>query len=97
MSTRPLEDFPSQDNMEGLTKKTAAKQPKTVNAFVGFFFMVNFCLGTGFLGVPYSFFYSGYLAATPVLLVVGFATWLTGSWYVECMARAQVSYLMYNY
>ena len=63
---------------------------KTVNIFLGYFFMVNFCLGTGFLGVPYSFFYSGYLAAVPTLAVTAFVTWLTSTWLLEVMARAQV-------
>ena len=53
--------------------------------------MVNFCLGTGFLGVPYSFFYSGYLAAVPTLALAAFVTWLSSTWLLEVMARAQVS------
>ena len=65
--------------------------PKTVNIFLGYFFMVNFCLGTGFLGVPYSFFYSGYLAAVPTLTLAAFVTWLSSTWLLEVMARAQVS------
>ena len=65
---------------------------KTVNIFLGYFFMVNFCLGTGFLGVPFSFFYSGYLAAVPTLILASFVTWLTSTWLLEVMARAQVTY-----
>ena len=53
--------------------------------------MVNFCLGTGFLGVPYSFFYAGYLAAIPTLLLIAFVSWNAATWEVEVMARAQVS------
>ena len=69
-----------------------AKRPhKTVNIFQGYFFMVNFCLGTGFLGVPYSFFYGGYIATIPTLAVTAFVTWLTSTWLLEVMARAQVS------
>lgn len=54
--------------------------------------MVNLCLGTGFLGIPYSFFYSGYLAAVPTLLIIGFVSWLNSIWILEVMARAQVSH-----
>ena len=61
-----------------------------MNIFLGFFFMVNFCLGTGFLGVPYSFFYAGYLAAIPTLLLIAFVSWNAATWEVEVMARAQV-------
>ena len=67
------------------------KPPKTVNIFMGFFFMVNLCLGTGFLGIPYSFFYSGYLAAIPTLLIIGIVSWLNSLWLLEVMARAQVN------
>ena len=55
--------------------------------------MVNFCLGTGFLGVPYSFFYGGYIAAVPTLATAAFVTWLTSTWLLEVMSRAQVSML----
>jgi hypothetical protein len=65
------------------------KGPKSINIFLGFFFMVNFCLGTGFLGVPFSFFYAGYLAAIPTLLVIAFVSWNNAEWEVETMARAQ--------
>ena len=66
------------------------KPHKTVNIFLGYFFMVNFCLGTGFLGVPYSFFYAGYFAAAPTLALAAFVAWLTSTWLLEVMARAQV-------
>lgn len=67
------------------------KKIKTVNIFLGFFFVVNFCLGTGFLGVPYAFFYSGYLAAIPTLLLVSFISWINANYVLEVMARAQVN------
>ena len=73
---------------EGSSETTGSH--KTVNIFLGYFFMVNFCLGTGFLGVPFSFFYSGYLAAVPTLILAAFVTWLTSTWLLEVMARAQV-------
>ena len=66
-------------------------RPRTMHIALGYFFILNYCLGTGFLGVPYSFFYSGYLAAIPTLALTGFLTWLTAAWLLEVMARAQVS------
>lgn len=65
------------------------KGPKTINIFVGFFFVVNYCLGTGFLGIPYAFFYSGYLAALPVLLFISVVSWVNANYLLEVMARAQ--------
>ena len=72
------------------SKKEQVQGPRSVNIFLGFFFVVNYCLSTGFLGIPYAFFYAGYLAAIPTLLVVAFVTWNGASWEVEVMARAQV-------
>ena len=71
--------------------KNQSNEPKTINIFLGFFFFVNFCLGTGFLGVPYSFYYSGYLAAIPTMLIISIVSWINATYVVECMARAQVS------
>lgn len=70
-------------------------QPKTVNAVWGYFFLVNYCIGTGFLGIPYSFFYSGYLASIPTLAVTAFTAWVTARWLIEIMGRAQVQRHLY--
>ncbi len=63
---------------------------KSVNIFLGFFFVVNFCLGTGFLGIPFSFFTSGYLATVPTLCVIAIISWINACYLLEVMARAQV-------
>ena len=78
--------------MSGRSASEGQRPPKTVHIFLGYFFIVNYCLGTGFLGVPYLFFYSGYLAAIPTLTLIAFLTWLTSQWLLEAMARAQVCY-----
>ncbi len=70
---------------------TKKNDPKTVNIFLGFFFVVNYCLGTGFLGIPYAFFYSGYFAAVPALLFISVVSWINANYLLEIMARAQVS------
>ncbi len=77
--------------MSSLSANERLRPPKTVHIFLGYFFIVNYCLGTGFLGIPYLFFYSGYLAAIPTLTLIAFLTWLTSQWLLEVMARAQVS------
>lgn len=68
---------------------STAPKIKSVNIFLGFFFVVNFCVGTGFLGVPYGFFYSGYLAAIPTLTAVAVIAWINANYLLEVMARAQ--------
>ena len=71
-------------------KNENAEKSKTVNIFVGFFFMVNFVLGTGFLGLPFSFFHGGLIAGACTLLAVGFMTWQSALYELESMGRAQV-------
>ena len=66
------------------------REPKSVNIFLGFFFLVNYSLGSGFLATPYSFLHAGYLVAIPTLLVIVFVSWIHASWLLEVMARAQV-------
>lgn len=67
------------------------KSQKTVNILFGFFLIVNLCLGTGFLGIPYAFFYSGYLAAVPTMIFISLISWINANYLLEVMARAQVS------
>ena len=71
-------------------RKAKESKPKTVNIFLGFFFMVNFVLGTGFLGVPFSFYRSGVIAGAITLVCISIITWMSALWEVETMARAQV-------
>ena len=65
-------------------------EPKTFNIVLGYFFLINYCVGTGFLGVPYAFFYSGYLAAIPTLIFTAFSGYMTSRWLIEVISRAQV-------
>ena len=51
---------------------------------------MNYNLGNGFLTYPYSFYYAGYLAAIPTLLLIAFMCTIAAIWEVEVMARAQV-------
>ena len=74
--------------------KEEEKGHKTVHIFLGFFFVLNFCVGTGFLGIPYSFFYSGYPAVIPTFLFVAGITWINSNYLLEIMARAQVNGIM---
>lgn len=72
------------------------QKPKTVNIVLGFFFMLNFVVGTGFLSVPYAFFSGGLLVGVATLLVVSFVAWNCAIWEIEVMARAQVSQCRYT-
>ncbi|KAL5487354.1 hypothetical protein EMCRGX_G019943 [Ephydatia muelleri] len=65
------------------------QEPKTVHIVFGFFFIINYIVGTGFLGIPYSFYEAGMLAGIVTLIVISFIAWNTASWELEVMARAQ--------
>ena len=71
-------------------KKEREIRPKSVNILLGCFFLINYNLGNGFQTYPYSFYYAGYLAAIPTLLLIAFMCTIVATWEVEVMARAQV-------
>lgn len=73
------------------SKKAKDGAPRTINVFLGFFFMVNFILGTGFLGIPFGFFHGGILVGIATMTLVGSMSWLCSLWILDSMARAQVS------
>lgn len=79
----------------GETSKQKDKAPKSVGLVSGFFFNINFIVGTGFLSVPYAFYRAGTLTATLTLLVLSVISWNTANWIIETMARAQVSYIIH--
>ena len=65
---------------------------RSVGLLSGFFFNVNYIIGTGFLSVPYAFYRGGTLFVAVTLLLTSFVSWNSANWTVECMARAQVSF-----
>ena len=67
-----------------------AATPQSLNIVVGFFFLINYELGTGFLGIPFAFFHAGLLTGAITLIVATFLCWNTAIWVLEVMARAQV-------
>ena len=67
------------------------KEPKSVGLISGFFFNINYIVGTGFLSVPYAFYRAGALTASITLLVLSFISWNSANWIVETMSRSQVS------
>ncbi len=52
--------------------------------------MVNFVLGTGFLGLPFTFFHGGLIAGVCTLIIIAFMTWQSALYELEAMGRAQV-------
>ena len=74
-----------------LCRRQDAGQIRSVGILSGFFFMINFVVGTGFLSVPYAFYHAGVVSGAVTLIVLSFISWNTANWVVETMARAQVS------
>ena len=71
-------------------KKENKEEMNTVSLFTGYFFFINYIVGTGFLGLPFAFYFGGILAGVLTLMVVSFISYNTANWTVEAMARAQV-------
>ena len=69
------------------------REPKSVGLISGFFFNINFIVGTGFLSVPYAFNRAGTLAATLTLLALSVVSWNAANWMIETMARSQVRFI----
>lgn len=88
--------MPVPDATEGHVKQNDAEeqlpsvQPKTVHILLGFFFMLNVLLCSGYPGIPFVFYQAGILVATVTLVLVVFIGWNCAIWMVEVMARAQV-------
>ena len=72
----------------------AENEIRSVSVVSGFFFMINFVVGTGFLSVPYAFYSAGVVSGAVTLIVLSFISWNTANWVVETMARAQVSFIL---
>ena len=78
------------------SKKKDDDGPQTVNIFFGFFLMINFVLGTGFLGIPYGFYSGGALAGALTLGCITLMSWMCAIFVLETMARCQVSHNSYG-
>ena len=77
----------TQDDAE---KQLPSSKPKTVHILLGFFFMLNVLLCSGYPGIPFVFYQAGILVAAVTLILVIFIGWNCAIWMVEVMARAQV-------
>ena len=66
-------------------------EQKTIGVFQGSFLLLNYCLGVGFLSMPYTFFYSGLVAALFTVILMFAVVWINSNYLLEVMARAQVS------
>ena len=62
---------------------------KSYGSFVGFCVILNYTVGSGFLGVPYVFYHTGLVAGLATLAIVSAAVALPAMWTLETMARAQ--------
>lgn len=74
----------------GKKKERKMAEMKTVSLFTGYFFFINYVVGTGFLGLPFAFYFGGILAGIFTLMAVSFISYNTANWTLETMARAQV-------
>ena len=62
-------------------------QKHQFNAIIGYFYHVNFIMGTGFLGIPFSFYYAGVVPGVITLTLLSITGCITSLWMLESMAR----------
>lgn len=68
--------------------------PKPLHIIIAFFFLVNYELGTGFLGIPFASYQAGILAGIITILICGFIGWCNAIYTLEVMARAEASEIL---
>ena len=68
--------------------------PKThshqFNVLIGYFYNLNFILGTGFLGIPFTFYHAGIFPSLATLTILSVSGCITALWLLEILARARV-------
>ena len=67
-----------------------SKGPKTVGLAVGYFMVLNYVVGNGFLGIPFTFYHAGMVGSITIFLFIMFMEWNSARWLFEVMSRAQV-------
>lgn len=78
--------------MDSLTSSKSGTQQQTVKTFgplVGYCFIINYIVGTGFLGVPYVFWHTGIVAGIATMAAISWFITFPALWTLEVMARAQ--------
>ena len=64
--------------------------PHQFNAVIGYFYNLNYIMGTGFLGIPFTFYHAGILPSIASLTILSVCGCITALWMLEILARAQV-------
>ena len=64
--------------------------PNQFNAVIGYFYNLNYIVGTGFLGIPFTFYHAGILPSIVSLTILSVCGCITALWMLEILARAQV-------
>ncbi|EDV23112.1 uncharacterized protein TRIADDRAFT_58062 [Trichoplax adhaerens] len=71
-----------------MAEEVSAKPKSSYSSYTAFFFLVNYILGTGFLGIPYVMYHSGIISCTFTLMVITVFNCFGALWIIESMARA---------
>ena len=64
--------------------------PHQFNAVIGYFYNLNFIVGTGFLGIPFTFYHAGVIPSIATLTILSVCGCITALWMLEILARARV-------
>ena len=79
------------EKVKGLMWGRKTHRVKSYSVFTGYFYFINFIIGTGFLSLPFVFYNAGILASVISLFFISMISCSTAIWIIESMARAQVT------
>ena len=80
-------------DLSGSICKSQSMKPKPkpqYNVLIGYFYNLNFILGTGFLGIPFTFYNAGIVSSLLTLTLLSVSGCITALWMLEILGRTRV-------
>ena len=71
-------------------QKVKPKPKPQFNIVIGYFYNLNFILGTGFLGIPFTFYNAGVVPSLLTLTLLSVTGCITALWMLEILGRTRV-------
>ena len=72
------------------SQKLESKPKPQFNIVIGYFYNLNFILGTGFLGIPFTLFNAGIIPSLLTLTLLSVTGCITALWMLEILGRTRV-------
>ena len=73
-----------------IDKRLKSPSKPQFNVIIGYFYNLNFILGTGFLGIPFTFYNAGIIPSLLTLTLLSVTGCITALWMLEILGRAKI-------